>query len=60
MVYVAAIAKTLTKPFVLVDMNGHRKGPYMDKEQIWDMEEYWFEVYSIDYDTEEAYFVLSV
>lgn len=60
MVYVAEVAETLTKPFVLVDMNDRRKGPYMDKKQIQDMEEYWFEVFSIDYDTEEAYFVLSV
>lgn len=60
MVFVAEVAETLTKPFVLVDMSDRRKGPYMDKKQIQDMEEYWSEVYFIDYDTEEAYFVIGI
>lgn len=60
MVYVAEIAETLTKPFVLVDMNDCRKGPFTDKRQLWNTEEYWYEVYAIDYDTEKAHFVLSV
>lgn len=60
MVYVAEIVETLTKPFILVDMSDCRKGPYTDRREIQGTEEYWFEVYSIDYDAEEACFVLSV
>lgn len=60
MVYVAEVVEVLTKPFVLMDINDCRKGPFTDKTQIQDTKEYWYEVYSIDYDTEEACFVLSV
>lgn len=60
MVYVAEIAEVLMEPFVLVDMNGHRKGPYMKNRQIQDMEEYWSEVCSIYYDEDNKILTINI
>lgn len=60
MVYVGELASLLCEPFVLVDMDGHKQGPFQSKQDIMDMPEYWYEVCFIYYDEDNKILIINI
>lgn len=60
MVYVGELAGLLCEPFVLVDMDGHKRGPFNSKQDIMDMPEYWHEVCFVYYDKDEKILTINI